>query len=53
MIGARPVGLRMVLGVKPVPLIVTPMPDGVFATTLDEPRTIAGVARIVRSVLAE
>lgn len=44
---------RNELGVKPVPLIDTPMVVAVPATKLDEPSTMAGVPRIVKIVLAE
>lgn len=44
---------RRELGVKPVPLIVTPFAIRVPATTLVEPTLIAGVPKIVRIVLAE
>lgn len=47
------VGFRMLLGVKPVPLIETPNVIGVPAITLDAPRAIFGVANIIRSALAE
>jgi len=46
-------GLRNVLGVKPVPLIETPIAIGVPAITLEVPIVTVGVFRIVRVVLAE
>jgi len=52
-IGAVLTGLRMLLGVKPVPESLTPIAIGVPAITLEEPSVIAGVFRIVRVVVAE
>lgn len=45
--------VRSELGVKPVPLIETPMLSGVPAITMAEPRVIVGVASTVNVVLAE